>query len=190
MTSRSRNRYILAFGSNATADLAFNTQLLKDALRQINASALRVEHVSRFHQTPAFPAGAGPDFVNACAIAEGSVSATEALQILHDVEAEMGRVRTTRWGQRVIDIDLLAMGDAVLPDAPTWQYWRELPLDTQQRIAPDELILPHPRLQDRGFVLVPMADVAPDWVHPMLGKSVSQMLAAIDSEEIGAIKAI
>jgi len=65
-----------------------------------------------------------------------------------------------------------------------------LPPEAQAREAPDGLILPHPRLHQRAFVLVPMADVAPDWVHPLLKQSVRQMLAALNPAEIDAIQPI
>lgn len=79
---------------------------------------------------------------------------------------------------RTLDLDLIALGDAVLPDAATQAQWRGLDPEAQRRLAPDRLILPHPRLQDRSFVLVPLADVAPDWRHPVLGLTVREMLAA------------
>jgi 2-amino-4-hydroxy-6-hydroxymethyldihydropteridine diphosphokinase len=106
---------------------------------------------------------------------------------LHAVEARFGRKRAQRWGMRTLDIDLLAMGDSVLPDAATQDRWRLLPSEAQIGSTPDQLILPHPRMQDRAFVLVPLADVAPDWVHPRTGLSVRQMLAALPAEDRDAV---
>ena len=62
-----------------------------------------------------------------------------------------------------------------------------MPADRQKTEAPEELILPHPRLQDRAFVLVPMADVAPDWRHPVLGETVTEMVAALPSEDVASV---
>ena len=188
--STRRNRYILAFGSNATEEINANAAVLRDALARFNGTSMKIDRISHIWRTPAFPAGAGPDFANACAVAEGPATPAEVLAILHRIEAEMGRVRGRRWGQRVIDIDLLAMEDTVLPDLATWRHWHDLPLAAQLRETPDTLIVPHPRLQDRGFVLVPMAEVAGDWVHPVLRLTVAQMLAEIDPAEIAAVQMI
>ena len=69
----------------------------------------------------------------------------------------------------------------------TWREWHDLPLDVQMSRAPDQLILPHPRIQDRPFVLVPLRDVAPDWVHPVLGMGVNEMLDRCDCDEIAGV---
>ena len=146
--------------------------------------------ISPLYQTPCFPAGAGPDYVNAAAIVtlRHGIDPAALLALLHRAEAEFGRVRMTRWAGRTLDIDLLALGDSVLPDAQTQSLWRSLPPAEQRRKTPDDLILPHPRLQDRAFVLVPLADVAPHWRHPLLGLTVLEMLAALDPADVAAAR--
>ena len=84
-------------------------------------------------------------------------------------------------------LDLLASGGAVLPDAATARAWMALAPDRQGTEAPDALVLPHPRLHERGFVLAPLAEIAPDWVHPLLGLSVRQMLAALSAAALDGI---
>lgn len=190
MLSETRNCYILALGSNATESVPTNSMLLGHALDAIKAAGAKISSFSRRYRTSAYPAGSGPDFVNACATVESDAAPESLLQALHGIEAAMGRVRAERWGQRVIDLDLLAAGDRILPDCDILSRWMALPEARQRAVAPDRLILPHPRLHQRAFVLVPMADVAPDWVHPLLRQSVRQMLAALDPAEIAAIRPI
>ena len=102
----------------------------------------------------------------------------------------MGRERVQRWGQRTLDLDLIAYGDLVLPDLSTHARWRNLSLEAQIGQTPGELILPHPRMQGRAFVLVPMADIAPDWVHPILGRSVQQLLDALPQAQKDEVQAL
>jgi 2-amino-4-hydroxy-6-hydroxymethyldihydropteridine diphosphokinase len=181
---------LVAFGANLPFDGDLPAETLWKATSALSGEGLTLLALSRFFATPCFPAGAGPDYVNAAAVLQVGAEDDLAsiLARLHGVEARFGRKRAQRWGMRTLDIDLLAMGDSVLPDAETQDRWRLLPAEAQLRATPDQLILPHPRLQDRAFVLVPLADVAPDWVHPRTGLTVRQMLAALPPADREAVK--
>lgn len=181
---------LVALGANLPFAGEPPAETLREALKALSEEGLTVLAVSRFYATPCFPPGSGPDYVNAAAVLAGSENsdATSLLAALHAVEEQFGRVRNKRWGMRTLDIDLLALGDSVMPDPATQDSWRALPPEAQLQAVPDRLILPHPRLQDRAFVLVPLADVAPDWVHPRTGQSVAEMLAALPEADRAAVK--
>lgn len=180
---------LVAFGANLPFDGATPAETLLHATEALSKEGLTLLRLSRFYATPCFPAGAGPDYVNCAAVfqSRSEDDLASILARLHAVEARFGRKRVQRWGMRTLDIDLLAMGDSVLPDPATQDRWRLLPAEAQIGSTPEQLILPHPRLQDRAFVLVPLAEVAPDWVHPRTGLSVRQMLAALPAEDRDAV---
>ncbi|CUH78366.1 2-amino-4-hydroxy-6-hydroxymethyldihydropteridine diphosphokinase [Tropicibacter naphthalenivorans] len=171
--------YLIALGSNLGSDQGDRTQTLAQALAAFVDRGIQLRRVSRFYSTPCFPAGAGPDYVNAAAALAFDGSAAELLEHLHHVEHLFGRERKQRWGSRSLDLDLIAAGDAVLPDASLHARWRALPPDAQLTETPGQLILPHPRVQERAFVLVPLNDVAAGWMHPILRQNVAQMLATL-----------
>lgn len=169
---------IVSVGSNQEWQCNNSVIVLTEMLNNLKSNNINVTSISRFYQTPAFPAGAGPDFVNAAMVIRTTLPHNELLALFHRVEHDMGRVRERRWGQRTIDIDLISYGDQVLPDAATQTHWMELPLAEQMTKAPDQPIVPHPRVQDRAFVLGPLMDIAPQWRHPALGRTIAEIYAA------------
>lgn len=186
-----RQDLLIALGSNEETETDSPRAIVAQAIRRLSTRGMRIRAVSRFFQTPCFPAGAGADYANACILADADhlgLDARGVLALLHEVEAEFGRKRVQRWGSRTLDLDLLAMGDVVLPDLAGFSHWLDLPLDQQVGTTPDRLILPHPRIQDRGFVLVPLCDIAPDWRHPVLNRTARQLHDALKPEEIAEIR--
>lgn len=179
---------LIALGANMPAAGQEPASTLKRALELLAAGpGVSVARVSRWFRTPAWPAGSGAEFINGAAVLAGSLSPDALLARLHEVEERLGRTRPVRWGPRVCDLDLLGMGDLVLPDRETVARWMALPPEIAAVETPDRLILPHPRLHERAFVLVPLADAAPEWRHPVLGRTVAEMRAGLPAERLAEV---
>jgi 2-amino-4-hydroxy-6-hydroxymethyldihydropteridine diphosphokinase len=176
------NTHLVALGANAGGSVAANARAVARAARRLSDRFGGRMRLSPLYATPAWPPGSGPDFVNAAAAIVSPLGPEAMLDRLHAVEALHGRVRTLRWGARRLDLDLLATGGLVRPDRGVQAWWRLLDPATQRAEAPDRLILPHPRLADRAFVLIPLAAVAPGWRHPITGRRVADMAASLPTE--------
>lgn len=188
--AENRCQFHVAMGGNMELEGTPSLVTMQSSLRFFSDHGLKIAAVSRFYQTPCFPAGAGPDYVNAALTVEADMKPRDVLARLHDIEQLFRRKRAQRWGMRTLDLDLIAAGDAVYPDLTEYQKWRDLSVDAQKIKAPDDLILPHPRIQDRAFVVVPLNDIAPTWRHPVSGLSVAQMLGKLSQEAISEVKPI
>jgi 2-amino-4-hydroxy-6-hydroxymethyldihydropteridine diphosphokinase len=179
--------FLIALGANLSVGESHPARTLRSALTMLQTADIEVEAISTFYRTPCFPPGAGPDYVNAAACLRCDMDPATLLARLHTIEAAFGREREARWGMRTLDLDLIAAGDRVSPDLETYDHWRTLPASEQARAAPDQLILPHPRVQDRAFVLVPLRDIAAHWRHPVLDRTVEEMCAALSPEVLAEI---
>jgi len=149
----------IALGTNIGA----RQQNLQSAIQALE-SQVQIVAESSVYQTAPVGYLDQADFLNQVIKVETQLSPEALLRFLKGLEKDMGRKKTIRDGPRVIDLDILFFNDVVL----------ELP----------DLQIPHPRLHERAFVLVPLADIAPEFQHPVLKKSISQLLIRVGREGV------
>ncbi len=137
---------------------------LAAALERFAAAGVTVVARSPWYRSAPVPRSDQPWFVNGVAAVETALAPRPLLIALHGIEAALGRARRERWGPRIIDLDLIAFHDKVLA-------------------APGGPEIPHPRMHERAFVLLPLADIAPDWRHPVLRSGVQDLIAALDTAQ-------
>jgi len=123
-----------------------------------------VTAVSPVYETKAWGMAGQPDFLNMCAAATTNLTPRPLLTALKIIERELGREPGLHWGPRLIDIDILFYNDLVYQD--------------------DQLTIPHPLLASRAFVLVPLADIAPELVHPNTNQTIHELLTQVDQKSV------
>lgn len=151
----SKKVYLL-LGSN----LGDRMQLINDAVNKINVKIGTVFTQSSVYETAAWGKEEQPLFLNVALGIETTLSPLEVLKKSLEIEKELGRVRDEKWGSRLIDIDVIFYGELIVSEQ-------------------DILQIPHPQMQFRKFVLQPLAEIAPDYFHPILRKSVSELLQSL-----------
>jgi len=146
---------VVALGSNLAGRYGSSEALLEAALARFPAVGLKILKRSSWWRSAAWPDPNGPEYRNGVALVEASAGPQAMLAALLDVEAALGRERGERNAPRTLDLDLIAHGRTVL-DTPS-------------------LTLPHPRAHQRLFVMGPLAQIAPGWVHPALGRTAAEL---------------
>jgi len=154
---------LIALGANLPSPAGPPTATLRAALARLEEQGVKILSVSSFYETPAWPDPAQPAFVNAVAAVESTLQPVELLTLLHGVETDFGRLRSAPNAPRTLDIDLL---------------------DYDGQRMTDGVMLPHPRMAERSFVLVPLAQVAPNWRHPVTGEAVRDLLIGLSDREV------
>ena len=168
MLQRNGGIYI-ALGANLPSRFGAPRETLEAALGLFTSKDITLLRRSSWWRSAAQPAGDQPDFINGVVEVETTLGPQALLAVLHELEAGFGRVRCERWEARVLDLDLLDYrGQRSVPD-------REPP------------ILPHPRLRERLFVLLPLQEVAPDWHDPAGSSPIADLIAGANSMEISRL---
>jgi 2-amino-4-hydroxy-6-hydroxymethyldihydropteridine diphosphokinase len=157
MRSQSPIIAYVALGSN----LGDRERNIRSAAQKLDAKeGIKVQAISKLHDNPAVGGPEGsPNFLNAAAKIETTLGSHALLHRLLDIERELGRQRREKWEPRVIDLDLILYGDQI--------------------ISSDELIVPHPLMHERRFVLQPLAEIGPDVVHPTLQMTIAGLLEGV-----------
>lgn len=137
---------------------------LQTARLNIEGHCGTIAKCSSIYQTEAWGIKEQNSFLNQALLINTALSPSQLLVVLKDIEKDMGRIETIKWGPRVIDIDILFYGSEVI----------NLP----------QLIIPHPQIQNRLFTLIPMNEIAPDFIHPALYKTIAELLLNCKDESV------
>ncbi|HEY3916777.1 MAG TPA: 2-amino-4-hydroxy-6-hydroxymethyldihydropteridine diphosphokinase [Stellaceae bacterium] len=157
---------LIALGANLPSAVGGPRETLEAALAKLDAAGVQVTARSRWYRTAPVPASDQPWFVNGVARIETALDPAALLALLRRIEQDFGRQRTVRNAARSLDLDIIDYDGRVENTA--------------------DLTLPHPRMQDRAFVLLPLAEIAPAWRHPTLGKAIETLISALPAEQKAA----
>ena len=158
------SRLFIGLGANLTPDgYASPREGCVAAVSALADEGVHLSALSRWYESAPVPISNQPWYLNAVAEATTELDAASALAALHLIERRFGRIRTERNAARVLDLDLLDFAGTVS--------------------GASDLALPHPRLHERAFVLLPLGELCPDWVHPLSGIAIQDLIAMIPADQ-------
>ena len=157
---------LVALGANLNSPAGPPAATIAAALDALAQDGVEIEAVSAFFATPAWPDPSDPRYVNAVARVGSAHMPAALMRILHKIETAYGRTRGEKNAPRTLDLDLI---------------------DYHGRVGEGPPALPHPRMAQRAFVLIPLRDVAPDWRHPVTRLSVAELIVALPEESRAAV---
>ena len=185
------NNYIIVLGSNLSSEFGSSTEILKKCVGELKSfQPIQSLVESKWYLSSSFVDNSEPRYVNVGIRFCTNLKPKELLNFTSDLEIKYGRKRQRRWEPRTCDIDILLCDQLILPSKQYFKKWLNLNFSDQIRLVPDELILPHPRLQDRTFFLKPLNDLQPEWIHPFLKVKAKEMLDSLPPYELESIEGL
>ena len=183
------NNYIIVLGSNLSSKFGSSAEILKKCVGELRSfQAIQSLSESKWYISSSFVDEREPRYVNVGVRFSTNLKPKDLLIFTSDLEIKYGRKRQRRWEPRTCDIDILLCDQLILPSKLHFEKWLKLDFLEQIELAPNELILPHPRLQERTFFLRPLNDLQPDWTHPFLEMKAKEMLDSLPSNELQNIE--
>ncbi len=181
MTSQllARGKVLVGLGANCPGQWGTSADAIAQALSEIERAHIGVEAVSPLYQTVAVGRARQPAYVNAVALLDTRLPPEALLRVLKGIERRSGRRGGRPWGPRTLDLDIIDYKGLV-------RHWRGGRAGFA-RAGPRPLVLPHPLMQQRPFVLKPLLDVAPNWRHPVMQKGAAELLRARGDRGPGSV---
>ena len=173
---------LIAMGANLPSVTGVPFETLRAAIKLMPTLGIEPIACSSFYSTPAIAPYVQAPYVNAVIAVASAHPAAELLRILHRLEEVFGRKRGQRWDSRTLDLDLLDCRGEVLP-FPDHMFWGPAGGGGTRPLS-----LPHPLLAERAFVLVPLAEIAPQWRHPVTGELATELLERLGPKGRNGIK--
>ena len=150
----------LNIGSNLTSKEGGRKINILKAINHLKKLKLNIIKISSFYETPSYPNNADPKFINLCVKLESNLKASELINEIKNIEKKLGRVRLKKNEPRICDIDIIDFNGEIINNG--------------------KLEVPHPRLHLRNFVIYPLKEIEPNWVHPLFNKKIDSFFQELD----------